>query len=219
MATAVAVVVCCTIHHNIVRVSYSYHSKEVVGTAGASKSSSAARMNDGETSFLMKRPSASPAQHRDTTTMDEESRMDFSSLGSVPVGAGANAGGVDYAAANTQERKHSVLRKQLHSFTVMSGPYFRENRQGKVLFAIMVILTLLNSAVRVFFSYLARDFWSALSDKDEATFYEIMIKFLISMIALAPITVAYRFQRQKLAIAWREVRLSMSSFDLPPLPP
>lgn len=53
-------------------------------------------------------------------------------------------------------------------------------------------------------SYLARDFWSALSDKEADKFYDIMWKFVGSMVLLAPITVAYRYQRQKLAIAWRK---------------
>ena len=53
-------------------------------------------------------------------------------------------------------------------------------------------------------SYLARDFWSALSDKEADKFYDIMWKFVGSMVLLAPITVAYRYQWQKLAIAWRK---------------
>lgn len=68
----------------------------------------------------------------------------------------------------------------------------------------MVILTLSNSAVRVLFSYLARDFWSALYDQNVEQFYNIMAKFVGAMILLAPINVAYRYQRQKLAIAWRK---------------
>jgi ABC-type uncharacterized transport system fused permease/ATPase subunit len=96
------------------------------------------------------------------------------------------------------------LREQFHNFKCMAMPYFRENRNGRNLLAAIVILTLANSAVRVFFSYLARDFWSALQEKDANTFYNIMRKFLGAMILLAPITVAYRYQRQRLAIAWRK---------------
>jgi ABC-type uncharacterized transport system fused permease/ATPase subunit len=96
------------------------------------------------------------------------------------------------------------LREQFHNFHVMAMPYFRENRNGRNLLTAIVILTLANSAVRVFFSYLARDFWSALQEKDANTFYNIMFKFLGAMILLAPITVAYRYQRQRLAIAWRK---------------
>ena len=105
---------------------------------------------------------------------------------------------------NIQQRKKNGLREQLHEFKVMSMPYFQENRNGRILFAIMVVLTLANSAVRVFFSYLARDFWSALSDKKVDQFYTIMTKFVGSMFILAPINVLYGYQRQKLAIAWRK---------------
>lgn len=108
-----------------------------------------------------------------------------------------------------QHHRHRVgktnrLRDQFHSFRVMSSPYFNENRHGRYLLLIMVILTLSNSAVRVLFSYLARDFWSALYDQDVDEFYNIMAKFVGALILLAPINVAYRFQRQKLAIAWRK---------------
>ena len=66
---------------------------------------------------------------------------------------------------------------------------------GRRLFAIIVVLTLANSAVRVFFSYLARDFWTALLDNYAGRFNAIMPRFVLSMVALAPINVAYAFQR------------------------
>ena len=65
------------------------------------------------------------------------------------------------------KRQQTSLREQLHSFRIMSAPYFRESKEGKCLFAIMVVLSLANSAVKVAFSYLSRDFWSALSNKEE----------------------------------------------------
>jgi len=68
--------------------------------------------------------------------------------------------------SNNGGKRQSRLREQLHSFRIMSAPYFRENREGRCLFAIMVALSLANSAVRVIFSYLSRDFWSALSNKE-----------------------------------------------------
>ena len=95
-------------------------------------------------------------------------------------------------------------REQFGYFRVMATPFFAENRGGRNLLVAIVILTLANSAVRVLFSYLARDFWSALQDKDADTFYGIMVRFLGAMLFLAPINVAYRYMRQKLAIAWRK---------------
>ncbi len=69
--------------------------------------------------------------------------------------------------SGNEEKKQTSLREQLHSFRVMSAPYFRESKEGRCLFAVMVVLSLANSAVRVTFSYLSRDFWSALSNKEE----------------------------------------------------
>jgi len=141
--------------------------------------------------------------------MDEESRGNFVSLGidvndsPTVKGGGGRAAATEESMPKKKKRKNG-LRDQLHSFRLMSSPYFRENRHGRTLFAIMVVLTIANSAVRVLFSYLARDFWSALSDKDVEKFYIIMTRFVGACALLTPITVAYRFQRQKLAIAWRQ---------------
>ena len=85
---------------------------------------------------------------------------------------------VSFDALRTPDEKKSkkgALREHLRQFWIMAAPYFRENRKGQCLFLGMVVLTLLNSAVRVYFSYLARDFWSALSDKNVDLFYSIMV--------------------------------------------
>lgn len=96
------------------------------------------------------------------------------------------------------------LRQQYRAFLTMSTPYFSHSPSGKKLFTLMIMLTLLNSAIRVYFSYLARDFWNALSAKDPETFYSIMKTFFVAMIGLTPISVAYRYVRQMLAIDWRD---------------
>jgi len=93
---------------------------------------------------------------------------------------------------------------QYHAFTSMAMPYFYEQWKARVLFAVMLFLTLLNSGVRVVFSYLVRDFWSALSEERVDDFWSILRRFLVAMMILAPINVLYRYQRQMLAIHWRE---------------
>lgn len=95
------------------------------------------------------------------------------------------------------------FRVQVRAFQTMALPYFREQVHARWLFVSMLVLTLLNSGVRVVFSYLARDFWSALADRQVEEFYKIMKHFLIALLILGPINVYYRFQRQKLAIHWR----------------
>ena len=130
----------------------------------------------------MKRKAKSP-QHNEINgnnsfIMDEESRGAFVPLEQGSPTASNLGGNAESNVVDNNNRKKNGLREQLHSFHVMSAPYFRENRHGRILFAIMVVLTLANSAVRVFFSYLARDFWSALSDKNVEQFYAIMMKFV-----------------------------------------
>ncbi|KAG7374079.1 ABC transporter ATP-binding protein [Nitzschia inconspicua] len=96
------------------------------------------------------------------------------------------------------------FREKWTTFWSLSVPYFRENGEGRCLFAGLIVLMLLDSGVRVGFSYLARDFWSALGDKDIDAFYRIMKQFLMALLFLAPVNVFYRFQRQRLAIKWRK---------------
>ena len=104
---------------------------------------------------------------------------------------------------NPQKKKKS-FRQHLGIFWSMSLPYFRESGEARCLFGILIVLMLLDSAARIAFSYLARDFWSALGDKDADQFYRIMKNFLVALCLLAPINVFYRFQRQKLGIRWRQ---------------
>lgn len=94
--------------------------------------------------------------------------------------------------------------QQYRAFRTMSSPYFSTSLRGRRLFFSMLVLTLLNSAIRVYFSYLARDFWNALSEKDVNRFYSVMTTFCVAMVGLTPISVAYRYVRQMLAIDWRE---------------
>lgn len=49
--------------------------------------------------------------------------------------------------------------------------------EAKWLLAAVVALTLMNSGVSVAFSFLSRDFWSALNAKDAEHFQEVLVKF------------------------------------------
>jgi len=109
--------------------------------------------------------------------------------------------------SNNNKNHHRGFRVQYRAFAAMALPYFfckQQSRAPRILFIIMIGLTLLNSAVRVVFSYLARDFWSALSENQVDEFYTIIRNFVLALLVLAPINVYYRFMRQKLAIHWRE---------------
>jgi putative ATP-binding cassette transporter len=49
-----------------------------------------------------------------------------------------------------------------------------------------------------------RDFWNALSAKDTVEFYSMMQRFFLALACGVPVSVYYRFQREKLGLYWRE---------------
>ena len=90
------------------------------------------------------------------------------------------------------------------NFKEMALPYYQESKSGRWLFAGMIGITLLNSGVSVAFSYVGKDFWNALSSKDAANFYPMLAKYAAALVVGMPVSVLYRFQRERLAVAWRE---------------
>ncbi|KAL3800416.1 hypothetical protein ACHAW5_009094 [Stephanodiscus triporus] len=106
--------------------------------------------------------------------------------------------------SNIPQKRENRMRELMHHFRVMAIPYFRETREGPCLFATLLVISLINAGIAVFYSYLFRDFGTALAEKDVATFYEVMSKFLLSMIVTLPLQISYRYIRVKLHIAWRK---------------
>jgi putative ATP-binding cassette transporter len=94
--------------------------------------------------------------------------------------------------------------KQSQLFYEMAFPYYKESKDGRWLFAGMIGMTIVNSAVSVAFSYLGKDFWNALNAKDPDQFYFMLSKFGVALVVGAPVSVLYRFQRERLAVNWRE---------------
>mmetsp|Transcript_3558 Transcript_3558/g.8123 ORF Transcript_3558/g.8123 Transcript_3558/m.8123 type:complete len:760 (+) Transcript_3558:51-2330(+) len=98
----------------------------------------------------------------------------------------------------------SRLIELFREFKEMALPYYQESKSGRWLFAGMIGITLLNSGVSVAFSYVGKDFWNALSSKDAANFYPMLAKYAAALVVGMPVSVLYRFQRERLAVAWRE---------------
>jgi ABC-type uncharacterized transport system fused permease/ATPase subunit len=109
----------------------------------------------------------------------------------------------------TQQNKQQQLDwkkigAQSKLFWNMAYPYYEESKAGRWLFAGMIGLTLLNSSVSVGFSYIGKDFWNALSAKNADEFYKVLTQYLGALCVGAPIVTLYRYQRERLAIHWRE---------------
>ena len=93
---------------------------------------------------------------------------------------------------------------QLKPFLKIAVPFFQTNKKAQEQLATVLALTLLNSGVSVAFSYVSRDFYNALNARDEAVFYEKIELFFAALLVAVPVTVYYRFVREKLSIYWRE---------------
>ena len=94
-----------------------------------------------------------------------------------------------------------TFQERLRLFGRLALPYFERAEGAKLNFGLMVLLVLINSAVSVTFSYVGRDFYSALSAKDQALFLEKTANFAAGLAVATPLTVLYKFQRQRCAPA------------------
>ena len=93
---------------------------------------------------------------------------------------------------------------QLKPFLNIAVPFFKDDKTARNSLIGVVALTLLNSGVSVAFSYISRDFYNALNTRDEAVFYEKIELFFAALLIAVPISVYYRFLREKLSLYWRE---------------
>jgi hypothetical protein len=90
---------------------------------------------------------------------------------------GGGGGGSNTTDGGDQMMTPARASRLASTFWSLAYPYYHESKPGRRLFYGMILLTLVNSAVSVAFSYVSKDFWNALSSKDAAEFYAMMIKF------------------------------------------
>lgn len=93
---------------------------------------------------------------------------------------------------------------QLRPFLQIAVPFFKEDEKARNSLIGVAALTLLNSGVSVAFSYVGRDFYNALNSKDQVLFSEKVQLFFAALLIAVPITVYYRYLREKLSLYWRE---------------
>lgn len=96
------------------------------------------------------------------------------------------------------------VAEQLRLFWRLATPYFMYAEGAKLGAALLIALTLANSGISVLFSYTSRDFWTALSSKDAEHFYELTARFAGALALATPVSVLYKYQRNRLTLSWRE---------------
>jgi ABC-type uncharacterized transport system fused permease/ATPase subunit len=105
---------------------------------------------------------------------------------------------------NNNNLDWKAIRQQAVLFQQMALPYYQESKTGRWLLVALLCLTLVNSGVSVIFSYLGKDFWNALSDKNVEEFYHVLSRYCAALLLGAPVVTLYTFQREQLAVHWRE---------------
>jgi hypothetical protein len=98
----------------------------------------------------------------------------------------------------------SLNIEQIEPFLRIAIPYFKENSSARNQLLQVLALTFANAGISVLFSYIGRDFYNSLNARDEAQFIQQIGEFFAAIVLAVPVSVYYRFQREKLSLTWRE---------------
>lgn len=103
----------------------------------------------------------------------------------------------------TERRRRDVARL-LRLFSRLALPYWRAEKRARWDLAAVIALTFLQSGVSVMFSFISRDFWTALNTKNTDLFYHQAEVFFVALVIFTPIVVYYQFYRDNFALRWRD---------------
>ena len=89
---------------------------------------------------------------------------------------------------------------------IMSKAFFASERRHKALGFLIVLLTLALSVggVQVLMSYVARDFMTAIANKDTPAYWQLLWWYLGTFVLAVPLGAYYRWTEERLALLWRE---------------
>lgn len=100
-------------------------------------------------------------------------------------------------------RKRQNGRRLWHLFWSLTKPFIFYAPGAKLNFLWVILLILIRSAFIVAFSFLSRDFWTALQHKDVASFWRLIRLFTFVLLCALPTLVWCDYAQQRLALKWR----------------
>lgn len=106
-----------------------------------------------------------------------------------------------------QEGASTDLSIIFSRLSTLTAPYWTDGEQAGAArwrLAGVLGLTLGTTGVSVLFNFLGRDFFNALSAKDQAKFTEMLFKWLAALCAGIPVFVLRDYYQSRLALEWRE---------------
>lgn len=95
-------------------------------------------------------------------------------------------------------------RRLLFLFWTLARPYWKYAPGSKANFFWVIFLGLVRSGLSVIFSYISRDFWTALQKKDVPMFWHQITLFTVVLVSALPILVWYTYAKDRLALRWRK---------------
>ncbi|GFR42440.1 hypothetical protein Agub_g3347, partial [Astrephomene gubernaculifera] len=108
------------------------------------------------------------------------------------------------AVAKRADGPSTDLRVILERLVQLGLPYWQTEPSARWKLAGVVGLTLSTTVVSVIFNFLGRDFFTALSEKDEAAFHWQLAKYLGGFAAGIPVFVFRGYFQSKLSLEWRQ---------------
>ncbi|CDF39869.1 unnamed protein product [Chondrus crispus] len=102
------------------------------------------------------------------------------------------------------EKKRRDVSRLLKLFGRLAMPYWKSDKKARWDLAGVIALTFLQSGVSVGFSFISKDFWTALNTKNADLFYHQSAVFFFALVAFTPIVVYYQYFRDNCALRWRE---------------
>lgn len=107
---------------------------------------------------------------------------------------------VSAAASAAEDGPSTDLAVIYQRLKKLALPYFMEGpqvKEARVKLATVVLLTLATTGVSVLFSFLGRDFFNALSAKDQEKFSEMLLKWLGALVVGIPVFVMRDYYQSK----------------------
>lgn len=104
----------------------------------------------------------------------------------------------------TRLKKRQDLRRLWYLFWSLAKPFFFYSPGSIFNFIWVIFLLLLRSGFVVAFSFLSRDFWTALQHKDIVSFWKLIRLFTLVLICALPTLVWCDYAQQRLSLRWRK---------------
>jgi len=110
------------------------------------------------------------------------------------------------SSADTKTGNKASFGTTCRQLWIMSKAFFASERRHKALGFLIILLTLALSVggVQVLMSYVARDFMTAIAEKDAPAYWQWLWWYLGTFALAVPLGAYYRWTEERLALLWRE---------------